>query len=130
MGKTLGVLLILPLYFVCICGCGGVKAVDITGTVSFDGKPIPEGDIVFVPADGKQSPDAGKIVDGKFAMKAKVGKNNIRIQAMRGGGKVDKLMGTSPGENYIPDKYNIQTTLSEDVTVNGPNAFVFDLKSK
>jgi len=51
-------------------GCGGddgPQKYNYSGTVTYDGKPIPKGDISFEPSGGNQGPGAmAKIVDGKY----------------------------------------------------------------
>ena len=51
---------LLPL----LLGCGG--ALSVTGTVTYDGKPIEDGQISFLPVDGKGTPARGPIVGGKY----------------------------------------------------------------
>ena len=53
-----------------LAGCsGGPKRYPVTGTVTVDGVPLVEGDIVFVPEDKTQGAEPGKIKDGKFELK-------------------------------------------------------------
>jgi hypothetical protein len=99
-------------------GCGRGGKAEVTGTVKFNGRPVEDGDIVFLPLDG-QAPDAGKIKDGKFRLQARAGKNKVQIRAARAApGKPDRLMGPTK-VGYIPAKYNTSTTLEKEV---GPSA--------
>ena len=60
--RATGIVLILLL-----SGCGGERTYHIAGTVTFMGKPVPAGQIVFEPADGnKGGPAFAKIKDGHF----------------------------------------------------------------
>jgi len=77
--KFLG-LLLLPIL---VIGCGGSDT-RISGTVSYDGEPISKGQIVFMPADGKGTPEGGEIVDGKYTVKAiSPGKKIVQISAAK-----------------------------------------------
>ena len=55
-----------------LSGCGGgaddgPKRFDVSGTVSFDSKPVPGGVIYFQPAEGNSGPQGvAAIVEGKF----------------------------------------------------------------
>ena len=112
-----------------LAGCGprGPRVYDVSGTATFDGKPIENGDIIFLAADGQVSPDAGKIVDGKFQVRVKEGSKKVEIRATKEIGR------TSMGalyDDYIPSKYNGQTTLTAQIpTTDGSNHLEFDLKS-
>jgi len=54
-----------------LLGCGGSGAYDVEGTVTLDGEPMKEGDVTFIPEDTKHGPDAGKITDGKYRLRAR-----------------------------------------------------------
>ena len=52
-----------------LSGCGGDKVHHLSGTVSFQGKPVPAGHIVFEPdagAGNSGSPAFAKIKDGRY----------------------------------------------------------------
>ena len=52
----------------------------VSGSVSLDGQPVSEGDIMFVSSDGVRGPDADKVQDGKYALKTTEGKKRVEIQ--------------------------------------------------
>lgn len=54
------VVVLLPL----LLGCGG--GLSVSGTVTYDGKPIEDGQISFLPAGGKGTPAGAPIVGGKY----------------------------------------------------------------
>jgi hypothetical protein len=112
-------------------GCDtGPRLSPVTGTVTLDGAPVPEGDILFTPADPNLSPEAGKIKDGKYEIKSREGKMKVQINASKiVPGAAKGAMGEDVATEYIPSKYNTQTTLSADVKA-GPNTFDFPLESK
>lgn len=127
-------LLILAVLFV---GCGGGQTgpvrYPVTGTVTFDGNPLPDGDVQFIPADGKGPTDAGKIVAGKFSLETTAGKKKVSIQATREDPKNMVPSGIDPGkmeparEDYIPAKYNTATELTADVPKGGSSSLDFKL---
>ena len=130
---------ILLLMFIVGCaalsGCQGSNApprFDVFGTAQYDGQLISDGDIVFLPEDGKGRPDGGKIVDGKFRFSVTAGKKRAEIRASRENPNklVDSM--TEPGkkvparEDYIPARYNTNSELTLEV-VSGENAIDFEL---
>ena len=104
------------------CGDGGPPTGDISGKVSYDGKPIEDGAITFLAADGK-APTAGTTIkDGKYtALKVPVGKVKVQITGSKVVGQ--KKVYNTPNspvmpitEQYVPAKYNDKTELTYDVT--------------
>lgn len=135
MNRQLSLLLLISLLVV-LAGCGGdngPKLFRISGTVTFDGQPVKDGDILFVFEDSKLGPDAGKIVDGKFSLMAKAGKTKVKITAARelAGKPIKGAMGENlkPSEQFIPACYNDATQLTAEIPANGPNGIEFLLTS-
>jgi hypothetical protein len=110
------------------CGPSGPKTYPISGTVSWNGQPVPKGHIVFASADGSMAPDAGAILDGRFAFRAKAGHKRVEVYADRESGPPDPVMHIAPRESYIPAEYNAQTTLTAEVVAGADNEFNFDLR--
>ena len=48
-------------------GCGG-NAASVSGTVTYDGQPVGDGMVTFLPADGKGAVAGGKITDGRYTV--------------------------------------------------------------
>ncbi|QDU11380.1 hypothetical protein [Gimesia aquarii] len=114
--------------FVCslmlFSGCGSSEAkpetFKVSGTVTFDGKPIQEGDILFFPSDGKGREVAATIKDGKYEALVQPGVKEVRILATRqhptetepdiNGNPIPKIV------SYIPKKYNEESELTLQVT--------------
>lgn len=114
-----------------VCGCGKHKTptYPISGTVTFSGKPVAEGDILLIPDQSSYGPNAGKIKAGHFAFPAIAGKKRVEIRARR------LVPGAPPGpmnapvtEDYIPPRYNSETELTVTVIPEGPNVFNLDLQ--
>ncbi len=123
----------LPLLYLLVllstgCGPSGPKTYPVSGSVTFDNVAIPKGHIVFSPVDVSLAPEATKIVDGKFSLRARAGKKRVAIIADREVGVRDPVMGTIRREPYIPAKYNDETILEEEVVLDGENEFTFDLE--
>lgn len=115
------------------CGPTAPKAAKVTGTVKFEGTPLAKGEIIFAPPTGG-APAMAEVANGKFELEAIVGKNRVEVRAMRQSKAAPKNTG-GPGsenagrdENYIPDRYNDNTTLSAEVKSGEANKFDFDLK--
>lgn len=125
----------LVLSVVCLCiagvalaGCGGGdrnRAV-VTGTITYQGEPLPTGRIQFVPAKGTKAPQSGaEITDGRYTVDARgglaVGTYQVRITAQRVDPKYADLgdslpkdfqdIGGPPMQQYIPEQYNVRTEL-------------------
>ncbi len=120
---------LLVLLAAMLVGCGardGPERVIVSGTVTYQGQPVEEGRIRFLPAKGTKVPVSGaEIVDGKYTADGRggvpVGTHNIRITARRIDPKYAELgdslprdlqdVGGPPMQQYLPDKYNVKTEL-------------------
>jgi len=52
----------------------------VSGTVTFDGKPVEKGNITFLPVDGKSANTGGEIVGGKYKVKNPTpGKSRVEV---------------------------------------------------
>jgi hypothetical protein len=112
---------------VIITGCSGSELVEVAGTVTWEGKPVETGEIIFHPVDTSVTPSAGRIRGGAFSFMAKPGKKRVDIQAVRKTGQRDPKEGFEITELYIPERYNSETELEVDVTHDGDNHFEFAL---
>ena len=117
---------------VTVCGCdGGPKLYPVSGAVTFDGAPLPAGDILLIPADPTLGAEPGTIKDGKYELKARAGNKRVSISASKilpGGAK--GAGGEPVPEEYVPAKYNSDSKLTIEVTSSGDNKFDFALESK
>lgn len=105
----------------------------VEGTVTFDGKPIETGRILFRQTEGDGRAYSTEIVEGSYKLEVKQGPSEVTITASRLiPGKFDNSNGTPEqmGEMYIPARYNRKTELNALVTPDGKNQFAFDLVSK
>jgi hypothetical protein len=115
-----------------IAGCSHEPRLHpVSGSVTFDGQPISDGDILFITPDGTRGPDPAKVVGGKYELKTTEGRKRVEISAskIRPGGA--RGAGGEPvPEEYVPARYNTQSELSTTVKAGGENVANFDLKSK
>ena len=120
------------------CGSEPFQRGAVNGQVTFDGQPIANGTIVFVPTHtGPGASATGDIVAGKFTIPVKqgpsLGIHRVEVLAMRNNGKKEAGSPYPPGtlvddiEQYIPAKYNHQSELKAEVKSSTPT-INFELK--
>jgi len=131
---------LLILSFGCLTGCSGSNA-SATGTVTYDGTPVDDGSITFVPdkADGRKPVNA-PIANGKYTVESgrglAPGKYKVEITANKkadgkADGRGDGKKGADPDlqvqpKQVLPEKYNKQSTLTADIG-SGSNTADFKL---
>ncbi|OWK37556.1 hypothetical protein FRUB_06676 [Fimbriiglobus ruber] len=111
------------------CGPSGPKMVPVSGEVTFNGKPVETGDILFMPAEGHAAPEGGRIVNGRYECTCVPGKKRVEVRATREiPGTSDSMRGGRPRvEDYVPRQFNVDTTLTADVPAAGSNSINFPL---
>lgn len=131
-----------------VIGCSGEVGDDkprepVSGTVTLDGQPLPEGIILFAPSGGPGEAVAsatGKIENGQFSIpraqgpvpgKYKVSishtdqpEGRIKIELKKPGKK------TASTKELIPAEYNSQTKLTAEIPKGGRSDLKYELKSK
>ncbi len=120
--------LLVTLLAVFAAGCQTDPFTDVSGTVTMDGAPIAEGEIIFLSPDNSTTPSSGPIKDGRFQFRATPGAKKVQINATRDTGRVE--LGWPIRESIVPERYNTNTELTADVKPKPPNEFKFELKSK
>lgn len=125
-----------------LSGCGGgheLETAQVSGTVFYQGKPLPYGTISFQPQAGP--PAMGKIQpDGSFTLStygngdgAIVGPHKVLISATATDAgatpAADSNTEMRAAQSVIPTKYSSFSTsgLTADVAVGEANEFVFEL---
>ncbi len=126
------------------CGGGGGTVSDnlprtaVSGTVTLDGQPLAQGNILFDPAERGPGTTlaTGEIKDGKFSIEQPLGpvpgKYKVLISSVP---PVTIAAGEDPGTQpkmdpeKVPAQYNSKTTLTQDVAAGAP-PLTFDLKSR
>ena len=93
---------------------------DVSGTVTLDGKPMPDGEIFFVNvSEGVQ--EVLPVKDGRFTGKASLGQRKVEIRSYREvppAKEVVEMYGADAPktkENFIPTNFNTETTLTADI---------------
>ena len=125
--------------FVSLSGCGGGNSLELApvgGKVTFQGKPLDHGNVVFLPQGDAKGPQASGVIqpDGAFTMKtagregAVVGRHKVTVQCRRVVTPEEAKI-LVIGELLIPQKYSRldKTPLEIDVQKGG-NEFPIELK--
>jgi hypothetical protein len=114
------------------CGAAPPEQTAVHGRVTYRGKPLEQGKIVFHPlAPLKGRPAGADIVNGTYAINENgpvIGKHRVEIQAYRKTGrKVPDLMGDASIPNrplvdetvpILPATFNVESTLTADITTS------------
>lgn len=119
------------------CDVGEPRQESVSGTVTWQGRPLDQGDITFSPANGAGLPVGSAIIGGAYGLPnppgLAAGDYLVRIQsraerATNAAGIPDfGIADPSLSREKIPGQYNDQTTLKAQVTAGGSNRFDFDL---
>jgi hypothetical protein len=108
-----------------VAGCGGTTRTSVSGKVTFDGEPVPTGQIVFEPI-GPGRVGIAQIADGAYNMPPEQGPTAgsyiVRITANRptgrkaaGGRGNERKTQMDQYEQFIPARYNEQSELKAEV---------------
>jgi len=111
----------------------------VSGTVTFDGQPLPSGNIVFEPTDDKTQMRQATITDGKFSLGKREGLivggiYKVVIKGFRKTGRkyenVKMAASADEVEQFLPEEYNTSTTLQVTISAHeAENHLTYDLKS-
>lgn len=121
--------LMIPL----IVGCAAEKndgpaRYQVAGSVTLDGKPLPEGRIIFEsPEDASQGipPASGEIKDGQYSVETTPGDKTVRISHRVQSGQ-DEITKEPIMKESLPAKYNKKSELKTTIS-DGENHADFDL---
>lgn len=130
---------VFALLIVTGCGNQGPQRVAVQGTVQFDGKPVPDGSIRFIPLEGTPGPEtAAPIVDGKYVLEEDSGPpvGKLRVEIRQGATIPPDLTNDHTAlpkkyhlpQNSIPPQFNDKSSLSVETVVGSMNTFDFNLK--
>ena len=114
-------------------GCGhGDGLVQIGGGVTYDGQPVKNGTISFLPPDGNGPTAAAIIADGKYSVKVAPGQKLVQIEGFKVIGHRHYVPNdpTSPlvdiQEQILPERYNTKSELTCEITA-GTHVYDFTL---
>ncbi|WP_437222946.1 hypothetical protein SH661x_003011 [Planctomicrobium sp. SH661] len=109
---------------------GGPELVTVTGLVTLDGSPLPNGMMDFVPTDGIGGTYAADIVDGKYRVRLSPGEKSISVNSYRISKTLVGPDGKPGTEQYLHSRYNAKTQLKIAVTVDRNMEYNIELTSK
>jgi hypothetical protein len=107
-------------------GCGGHPTFKVSGTVSWKGQPVADGQINFLPDDGSVQPATAKIANGRYEARVPAGRMKVEIYADQDMG-YDPAMHQNVKKGIIPPEYNALSTLTLDVQPHNDNVADFAL---
>lgn len=134
--------LALVIAVLCLPSCQrGPVIVGANGQVTLDGKPLPEGVVVFEPLDAKQGQIREAVVtNGAFSLPDTQGvpagmEFRVLIKGFRKTGRkypaADPALAYDEVEQYLPGKYNADSNLRATFAPEQEkNQFRFELSSK
>jgi hypothetical protein len=102
----------------------------VSGTVTLDGQPMADGNIAFeVPGKG---PVQLPVTNGAFSGQVIPGENRVQVRSYKAGTPVQMGDKTFGGEkvNFIPAKYNTETTLKETIPAEGKSGLKYEVTSE
>jgi len=136
--RTLCLFMVCAGAVVVLVGCRGNEGperVVVSGTVTYQGKPIKQGLIRFIPDANSQVPASGaEIIEGRYRADSHggvaVGTHRIEIEGYRevSASMRDMPSNFAPPPNYLPGRYNVNSELR--ITIDpgsGPIVENFDL---
>ncbi len=102
------------------CGGDGIERVPLSGKVTFQGQPIEDGQIRFVPKAGVAAPlVVESIQNGRYETLSSggvpVGSFRVEITAWNPDQPAPQGPGMPPRRQLLPAQYNIRSTL--DITI-------------
>jgi hypothetical protein len=91
-----------------VMGCSQGTSCWLKGQVTFQGKPVEDGNIVLRPAAGTPGASASaKLAGGKYEF--------AKAAGLKAGKYLILITATNRGYQYIPNKYNIASELTVDL---------------
>jgi hypothetical protein len=118
---------------------GDIVRVAVSGQVTLDGKPLPEGKIEFAPVGTAPADIAvADIEDGQFSIIRSVGPSPGKYRVRISSRKSQKIAaGQEPGgapnkrePEKIPKKYNAKSELEIDIPADGSVTLDFPLENR
>jgi len=116
-------LAMLDVCLLVLAGCGDATSTALHGTVTLDGAPVTNGNIVFLPETSDGPKAAAAIEEGKYSIPADVGltPGTYRVEVSWHKPTGRKVPSADPGimmdetKEAVPSKYNASSTLTADL---------------
>ncbi len=111
-------------------GCGGEPVHEVSGTITLNGQPLEQGQILFADAAGAADTAHSEIIAGRYAVVTAAGQKQVRITAPTATGRTrEEGMGVMVAETIeqIPARYNTQTELVVEIAAGDSNVHDFAL---
>jgi hypothetical protein len=124
--RTRFIALAAVLMAVSLPGCGGETLYRVTGEVSWEGVPIEDGQINFLPEDGNIHPATAKIVNGRYDARVAAGRMKVEVHGQKDMG-YNAAMHQNTKKHYVSAEYSFETTLRFDVEKHDSNVADFHL---
>jgi hypothetical protein len=120
----------------CLCGCRGTSTAlgEVSGKVTFEGKPVKEGRVTFQNPESGAAADARLNEDGTYTLSAALpaGEYKVTVTPLIERRQVDgkgPVVGEEKPAPDIPEKYRTVGSTELKATVKeGKNDFNFDMK--
>lgn len=120
-----------------LAGCGRKiqrtfeERVFVTGMVTVNGSPLPDGQIVFESGDDIAAgipPGSGNIVQGQYRASVSFGTKTVRISS-RVPGRRSASAGDEPADQSAPPAYKDEGRFGAAIEKDGPSTFDFEIRS-
>jgi hypothetical protein len=120
-----------------LAGCGGgPRRYGASGVVKWQGRPLDQGAITFLPLDPAQGSSGGALIkDGRYSIPARQGllPGRYKVTVSSADPRKAPDPDAPPGpagplpKDRVKPKYNSQTELTAEVRAEGPNTFDFEV---
>lgn len=146
MREPLTFLLLVVIATTAGCSGSGLEKATVSGRITYQGQPLKDGSIRFVPIKGTKGPaTVGTISEGNYTATARggvpVGTLRVEVEAYRplpgavpyteeqAEGNRGVVAGDYPKEQFLPAKYNTESTV--EVTIeSGSKTVTKDIELK
>jgi len=116
--RRIGAGFVFLLAMILVVGGAKEEIGELSGTITYDGKPVENGAITFFPSSG---PSAGSVIkDGQYSTKVTLGKTKVVISGSKVVG--EKKVYNTPNSpvmpvtaEMLPAKYNTESELRHEV---------------
>jgi hypothetical protein len=126
------------LLLVAVIGCGPADdgRRSVSGTITFQGKPLDRGNITFVSPDGLGSQTGAVITNGNYQIPAEQGmlpgRYKVAISSADGDVPADPNTAPGPSGNFtsvdrIPKEYNTESKLEAEIKDQSENVIDFTI---